>query len=142
MATICLHAARGDYAVPLPPERLAALRAWYDRHLEAWFAGLAPVGGDAAPPFVRGLAFVLLSLDTMRRLPDGRPYGSPLAAGLDLLLARQQTGPQEGAFMDAEPASAWLDGHAAALLALARLAGPEADPRIGPALVRALSRLR
>lgn len=142
IATVCLHASRAAYSRPLAPARQAELRAWYDRHLDAWFDSLAPVGGDPAPPFVRGLAFVLLSLDTMRRLPDGGRYGSHLAAGLDLLLARQQAGPQEGAFMDAEPAGAWLDGQAAALLALARLAAPGADPRIGPALVRALGAIR
>lgn len=142
VATICLNASLGHYLPALPPSRLAALRAWYDRHLEAWFAQAVPTADGPARPFIRGLAFLILSLETMCRTPDGGRYEAPLAAALDLLLAQQQTGPNEGAFVDAEPAGAWLDCHAAALLALTRVAGRLTDSRIDLALARALSAVR
>lgn len=122
--------------------RLARMRQWYDRHAQAFLA--------ASPPRPRELAFALLSLDAMRRLPPAPApdYRAPLASGLDALLACQDAG---GAFI--EPGGAPdLGGHAAAILLLSRLAivqhamaagdtrgGPvAADPRLAPALRRAL----
>jgi hypothetical protein len=131
--------------------RLARMRSWYDRHLQSYFATLAPdgtaAGGTGAPPpRPRELAFALLSLDAMRRLPAAGPnYAALLATGLDTLLASQNSG---GAFIEAGGAPD-LGGHAAAILLLSRLALAQhamagdavADPRLAPALRRALAAL-
>jgi len=118
--------------------RLARMQQWYDRHAPAFLA--------VPPPRPRELAFALLSLDAMRRLPasTGPDYAALLASGLDALLACQDAG---GTFI--EPGGAPdLGGHAAAILLLSRLALAQhamaaetqgsPDPRLATALRRAL----
>jgi len=120
--------------------RLAQMRQWYDRHAPAFLA--------APPPRPRELAFALLSLDAMRRLPAaaGPDCAALLASGLNALLACQDAG---GTFI--EPGGAPdLGGHAAAILLLSRLAIAQhaiaqhgdsqgsPDPRLAAALRRAL----
>ena len=65
----------GSYAAPVPPERLATLRTWFDRHLDAFFTAVAPQGDAAGHRvYVRGLAFVILALDGMLRSTGDARY--------------------------------------------------------------------
>ncbi|RKK01505.1 hypothetical protein, partial [Teichococcus wenyumeiae] len=148
VAAQLLFATSGAYqeaeAPPLAPERLARLRAWYDRHVLAFFAAMADaVSADAlAAPLrpgrvgLRGLSFALLSLEMVTRLPavSGAPdYHALLRTGLEALLARQDTTDSEGTFTEAGGEAA-LDGHAAAMLLLARLALRQPEERLAAAL--------
>ncbi|WBV42776.1 hypothetical protein [Pseudoroseomonas cervicalis] len=141
VATQLLHDAAGSYEQRLEPARRASLRAWYDRHLEALFQGMgegSPAGLQPRRAALRSLAFALLSLDAMHRATAEEPYALRLARGLDLLLAMQQPEEAGGAF--AEPGqAAYLDGHAAAMLALSRIALRWPEPRLHAALRRALA---
>lgn len=114
-------------------------RGWYDRHLGAFFTAMAGSGtpGALRPARVglRPLAFALLSLDV---LPT--PTAAQQAwgqAGLEALLAAQD---EDGAFREPDDAL-WLDCHAAALLALARLAARRPEERLMAALRRGLGAL-
>jgi hypothetical protein len=137
-------------APPLPLERLARLRAWYDRHLLAFFAAMADAPAADGPigtlrpgrVGLRGLGFALLSLDLIAgapRMPDSPNYAALREAGLRALLARQDEA--EGTFTEAGGEAA-LEGHAAALLALARLALRRPEERTATALRRGLAALR
>jgi hypothetical protein len=156
VAAQLLFAGSGAYqqagAPPLAPERLARLRAWYDRHLLAFFAAMADAAGADAPAAplrpgrvgLRGLGFALLSLDLAARLPatPGAPdYAALLEAGLEALLARQNSTDSDGTFTEAGGEAA-LDGHAAAMLLLARLALRRPEERLTAALRRGLMALR
>ncbi|MBO1075594.1 hypothetical protein [Roseomonas marmotae] len=152
--------ASGAYGTQaLAPERLAELRGWYDRHLLALFAAMADAPPEGAPPAallpgrvaLRSLAFTLLSLDLMLHTPRLPPatgaapdYAALLRLGLQALLARQEAAEDGGAFTEAV-GETMLDGHAAALLALARLALRRRDlpgEEIAAALRRGLMALR
>jgi hypothetical protein len=140
VATQLLCVARGDY--PMPAERVAMLRDWYDRHLDGLFAGMAE--GDSLPPrrsYLRALSYALLSLDAMQRWAPEPRYDAALAHGLDLLLSLQRPDEAGGAFADQNQA-AYLDCHAAAILALSRLALSREDARLLPALKQALGAIR
>lgn len=140
IATQILLASAGAYA--LPPERLAMLRSWYDRHLDSLFIAMAE--GDALRPsrsYLRSLSFALLSLDSMERATGEGRYAATLSHALDLLLSLQRPDEAGGAFADVNQA-AYLDCHAAALLALARLAQHRKDARLQPALRQALGAIR
>lgn len=143
VAAYWAHATAGAYAALVPPERLGALQSWFDRHVDAFFASVTAAGdAGGAPVFVRGLCFVILALDTMHRASGEVRYQLALGAALDLLLQRQQGGGNEGLFLDSDSQLAFLDCHAAGILALARLVGPGCDGRVLPALRRALGALR
>ncbi|HWL82979.1 MAG TPA: hypothetical protein VNR89_18665 [Roseomonas sp.] len=140
VATQVLLAASGAYA--LPPERLAMLRDWYDRHLDGLFTAMAD--GDTLRPartYLRSLAFTLLSLEAMHQATGEPRYEAALAHGLDLLLSLQRPDEAGGAFADLNQ-SAYLDCHAAAMLALARLALRRQDPRLAAALRQAMGAIR
>jgi hypothetical protein len=156
VATQIFFASTGAYdgngaheaAAALPEARLASLRDWYDRHLLAFFAAMADgEAGAALRPTrigLRPLAFALLSLDLMLRLPhpaNSPDYAGLLATGLEALLARQQPGPDGGAFVEADGGT-YLDCHAAALLALGRLALRQPEERLAVALRQGLLALR
>lgn len=157
VAAQLLFAASGAYqqagAAPLSAERLDRLRAWYDRHVQAFFAAMADAAGAEAPATaalrptrisLRGLSFALLSLDTMARLPatpDAPDYLAMLETGLEALLARQDATDSEGTFTEAGGEVA-LDGHGAAMLLLARLALRRPEERLLAALRRGLGALR
>lgn len=139
-----LHFAMGG-AYALAPERLRQLRDWYDRHLQAYFAGLRQTAGGPLLPgrtYLRSLAFALLSLDLMQRSTGEAAYAALLEEGLALLLDRQDGEGAGGAFADAGRMP-YLDCHAAAMVALARLAMTRPDDaRLAPALRRALGAIR
>lgn len=140
VATQILFASTGAYA--LPPERLAMLRDWYDRHLDGLIIAMAD--GDTLRParsYLRSLGFALLSLDSMHRATGEPRYEATLAHGLDLLLSLQRPDEAGGAFADLNQA-AYLDCHAAAMLALARLALRRPDPRLQTALRQAIGAIR
>ncbi|PHK93358.1 hypothetical protein CR162_19040 [Pseudoroseomonas rhizosphaerae] len=142
MATQLFFAARNAYAVPLPAERQAQMRVWYDRHLAQFFAGME-AGGEPAMgrAYLRALAFALLSLDTMLRATGEARYAALLDDGLTLLLRLQQPEEAGGAFADYGQA-AYLDCHAAAMLALARLLPRRPEPAVQAALRQALAAVR
>lgn len=144
VATQLLHSATRAYDPPLPEPRRAELRAWYDRHLDTLFAATgegSPQGLQGGRASLRSLAFTLISLDSLHRATGDERYGTRLARGLDLLLAMQRPEEEGGAF--AEPGqAAYLDAHAAALLALARVALRWPDPRLQQALLRGLAAVR
>ena len=150
VATHLLLAAGGHYRHPPPAERLARLRAWCERRIEAYFAALAPERPDAPlRVYLRELAFVALALDCLWRLSGERRHRTRLSQAVDLLLgllrdAGEEPGApaSEAAFRDAWAGTAYLDCHAAAMLALARVALHRDDPRLGPALRRALAAIR
>lgn len=143
VATHCFFAGAGGYATPIPPARQAMLRGWFDRQAAAYFRDLAPAGDPAARMvFVRGLAFAVLAFDTMLRATRDSRYETDRQAALELLIAAQSGSPDNAAFLDTGEATAFLDCHAAALLALARLVRPDGDARLGPALRRGLAALR
>jgi hypothetical protein len=148
VAAQILFSGRGDYeAHALPPERLARLRGWYDRHVAAFFAAMAEVpdttrAGPLRPERVglRGLGFALLSLDLMLQMPaepGGPDYAALRDAGLQALLARQRGGVFAG-----PGGAAALDDHAVALLALARLALRRPVAELGSALREGLAALQ
>jgi hypothetical protein len=140
VATQLLCVARGDYA--MAAERVAMLRDWYDRHLDGLFAGMAE--GDSLPPrrsYLRALCFALLSLDVMQRCTPEPRYEAALSHGLNLLLSLQRPDEAGGAFTD-EHQAAYLDCHAAAILALARISLTRQDARLLPALKQALGAIR
>lgn len=139
MATQLFFAAYNAYAVPLPAERQAQMRAWYDRHVTQFFAGLETGGQPAmGRVYLRSLAFALLSLDTMLRATEEPRYAALLDDGLTLLLRLQQPEETGGAFADLGKA-AYLDCHAAAMLALARLLPRRPEPAVQAALRQALA---
>lgn len=139
VALTVLLAGRDRYQVTPTDGRLQALQSWYDLHLGAFLAAHGP-DGPGKVLFIRGLSFVILSLDCMVRTADGERYRAPLQACIAQLLRLER--PVEGApdttiFSAADPPE--LDSHSAALLALAR-AAVHGDPerRICAALERAL----
>jgi hypothetical protein len=145
VATQVFFATAGAYDPPLAAGRLPLLRGWYDRHVEGFFAALrGPAGGALLPgrSYLRTLAFALLSLDLMHRATGEARYATLLEEGLELLLTQQAEDKAGGAFADAGRMP-YLDCHAAAMVALARIAlrRPQ-DARLATALRRALGAIR
>lgn len=99
VATQLLFAARKSYRAALAAERQVALEGWFDRHMAALMAG---------DPGVADLAWAILAAETRQRAGAA----APVEALLPRLLALQN---EAGAF------GGDLAGHAAALLALARV---------------------
>ena len=121
-AVTILFAREGRYAASPPsPERIDELRAWYDRHLDIYLKMLR-IGepGDASRVFVRGLSFVILSLDCMARAFPEAGYRATLGACVKLLLRRED--PVRGAPGESIFGPPELDCHTASLLAFARAA--------------------
>ncbi|WP_149535402.1 hypothetical protein [Siccirubricoccus phaeus] len=142
VATYWAHATLGSYRHPVAPARLAMLKSWFDRHLDGFFAFATPAGHAGPAVFVRGISFVLLALDTMLQASGEARYRLARDAALDMLLQAQKDGANDGLFVDSGGIVAHLDCHAAAILALARLARRDGDPRLPQALRRALHALR
>ncbi|MFC0408840.1 hypothetical protein [Roseomonas elaeocarpi] len=132
VATALLFNAAGRYgAAALPRDRVEALRGWYDRQLDA---ALAEEAGT------RSLSFAALSLDAMSRATGEGRYAKRLRDALRMLLGRQAA---EGAFAEPGGRAVTLDGHAAAILALARAALRGVDlPDLAGATARAIEALR
>lgn len=125
VAVHLLMAHAGRYRTAPAPARLAALTAWYDRHVERYFTVVRPgQDGDLHRVFTRGLAFVVLSLDCMLRATADPRYRAMLETGVGLILRlASRTDPGTTLFADAwENGTPFLDCHAACLLALARAA--------------------
>lgn len=142
MATQILFARHGAYNPPVPPERLAAMQSWYDRHLRAFFDAMGGASQmQAARSYLRSLAFALLSLDTMQRATGDDRYWALLEQGVALMLPLQRPDENGGAFADPEQA-AYLDCHAAAMLALARILLRAPEPALQQSLRRALGAIR
>ena len=141
VALTLLLSKEGRYRCPPTVERLAAMKEWYDRHLSIYLETHRPDNpGVGAPVFIRGLSFVVLSLDCMTRAFDLDQYRAPLASCVALLLRLElpvQGGRGETVFSVANAPE--LDCHCSALLALAR-AAVYGDPgnRISQAVHRAL----
>ena len=122
VAVAILFARRGCYTVSPPsPERVEELRAWYDRHLDIYLK-MVRIGdpGDVDRVFVRGLSFVILSLDCMARAFADGGYQETLDACVKLLLRRED--PVRGAPGESIFGPPELDCHTASLLAFARAA--------------------
>ena len=129
VATQILFARSGRYARPPSGERLAELRAWYDRHLQRYFEFVRPgTADDLARLFTRGIGYVALSLDCMLRATGEATYRQQLDLAVSLILRmgrRLQCGRDEH---DLTFGDVWaghvpfLDNHAACVLALARAA--------------------
>jgi hypothetical protein len=140
MAGYLRFAGQGRYG-PLPEGRLRQLRDWCDGQVAFWTTALQrdPQGAGLRLPDLAFLAMALEMLD-QPALRD---------TVLDLLLARQMPaspdggpdgGPAQGGFADPGQ-QARPDGHAAALLALAQLAGRAPSPRLATALEAGLAAL-
>jgi tRNA (mo5U34)-methyltransferase len=147
VATTILFASRGLYSVSRPSgERLHVLKDWYDRHLNLFLAVVRPGEPDEHQRvFVRGLCFVVLSLDCMARSHEDDGYRAKLEICVQLLLRLEV--PVDGAFEESlfathgpnDPPPPELDCQAAALLALARAAyWGDPDRRISDAIRRGL----
>jgi tRNA (mo5U34)-methyltransferase len=147
VAATILFASRGLYSVSPPcEERLHALKNWYDRHLNLFLEVVRPGEADEHQRvFVRGLSFVILSLDCMARAYADGGYRAKLEICVELLLRLEvpvRGGFEESLFAthgpdDAPPPE--LDCQSAALLALARAAyWGDPDRRISDAVRRGL----
>jgi SAM-dependent methyltransferase len=141
VAVTLLFSKQGRYRSAPAPERLDALKEWYDRHLGIYVEAHRPdKPGAGAPVFIRGLSFVILSLDCMIRAFGSEPYGALLSSCVSLLLRLQfEVEGGRGETVFSVPQSPELDCHCSALLALAR-AAVYGDPgnRISQAIHRAL----
>jgi len=141
VAVTLLFSKQGRYRSAPAPERLEALKEWYDRHLAIYVEAHRPdEPGAGAPVFIRGLSFVILSLDCMLRAFGSEQYGALLSSSVALLLRLEcavEGGRGETVFSVPQPPE--LDCHCSALLALAR-AAVHGDPghRISQAIHRAL----
>ncbi len=150
VATWLFFAARGPACDGVSADRFAMLRAWYDRHLALYLDHVrAGEPHQHERIFVRGLAFVILSLDVMTRcFPDaGYQKTADLLTGLLRDTEVPVIGmPDSGIFSNgpaSDPSRPELDSQGAALLALARSAcaiGPEAS--LSAAIERGLLALR
>lgn len=147
VAVTILFANRGLYSVSPPTkERLQALKAWYDRHLDLYLAIVRPgEPDDHQRVFVRGLSFVILSLDCMARAYQNGRYRAQLETCVQLLLRLEVPvggGVEESLFATHapdDPHPPELDCQSAALLALARAAyWGDTDRRISDAVRRGL----
>ena len=147
VAATILFTSRGLYSVSPPTEeRLQALKAWYDRHLDLYLAVVRPGEPDEHQRvFVRGLSFVILSLDCMARAYEDGEYRAKLETCVQLLLRLEV--PVAGEFEESlfathapdDPHPPELDCQSAALLALARAAyWGDPDRRISDAIRRGL----
>jgi SAM-dependent methyltransferase len=147
VAATILFANRGLYSVsPLSRERLHALKDWYDRHLSRFLTVVRPGEPDEHQRvFVRGLSFIILSLDCMARAYEDGGYRAKLEICVQLLLRLEV--PVGGAFEESlfathgpdDPPPPELDCQSAALLALARAAyWGDPDRRISDAIRRGL----
>lgn len=131
VATWLFFASTNAYGT-VPPDRMTTLRAWYDRHLSLYRDHLRPDDPNVHERiFVRGLAFVILSLDTIARVHPDAGYDR-LADRLTNLLLDTQTpvagDPDAAVFGSGLPDAPWrpeLDSQCAALLALGRRACTE-----------------
>jgi SAM-dependent methyltransferase len=141
VALTLMMAKQRRYASPPDPDRLTVLKEWYDRHLHAYLDEHHVGDPDGpVPVFVRGLSFVILSLDCMTRAFGTNEYREALGSCVARLLEYER--PVEGGAGETiftPPPPPQLDSHCAALLALARAAA-HGDPgnRISGALARSL----
>jgi tRNA (mo5U34)-methyltransferase len=147
VATTILFARRGLYSISPPSkERIHALKDWYDRHLNLFLAVVRPSEPEEHHRvFVRGLSFVILSLDCMARAYEDGGYRAKLQICVELLLRLEV--PVQGAVEESlfsthgpdDPPPPELDCQSAALLALARGAyWGDSDRRISDAIRRGI----
>ena len=147
VAATILFTKRGLYSVSPPSgDRLHVLKNWYDRHLDLFLAVVRPGEPDVHQRvFVRGLSFVILSLDCMARAYEDGGYRAKLEICVQLLLRLEV--PVGGGFEESlfathgpdDPPPPELDCQSAALLALARAAcWGDPDRRISDAVRRGL----
>ena len=129
VAAHILFARAGRYAQPPGEPRLAALQAWYDRHIQRYFDFIRPgEPDDLSRVFTRGVAFVALSLDCMVRATGLPRYRAQLDLACSLILRTQKRLPcgrdeHDGTFVDIWAGRVpFLDNHASCVLALARAA--------------------
>ena len=128
VATTILFAKRGLYSVsPLSEERIEVLKSWFDRHIDIYLSVVNPgTPGERSRVFVRGLSFIILSLDCMARAFEHGSYRSKLTICVQLMLRLEVPIPGEvdqSLFSINTPddsAPPQLDCHCAAILALAR----------------------
>jgi hypothetical protein len=138
-AVTLLFAKENRYRAAPSAERLATLKEWYDRHLNIYLEKTRVAASEHTRMFIRGLSFVILSLDCMVRAFASAEYRHALDACVARLLWHELPvagGRGESIF---SPAGTQLGSHCAALLALAR-AAVHGDPEhhILDALSRAL----
>ena len=129
VAAHILFARARRYAQPPGEPRLAALQAWYDRHIQRYFDFIRPgEPDDLSRVFTRGVAFVALSLDCMVRATGLPRYRAQLDLACSLILRTQKRLPcgrdeHDGTFVDIWAGRVpFLDNHASCVLALARAA--------------------
>jgi SAM-dependent methyltransferase len=143
VAVTLLFAKLGLYRISPPSaERLASLKAWFDRHLNTYLEVVRPgEAGEQIRVFVRGLSFMILSLDCMARAyPDGG-YQAKLQTCVQIMLRLEEPvrGGMEESFFGPPFGPPELDCQVSALLALARAAfWGDPDRRISAAMRRAL----
>ena len=123
------------------------LRSWFDRHLALYLDHVRPEDPNLHErTFVRGLAFVILALDTMARTSA---VGAYREISLRLTRALLSTalpvpGKDDAAiFCNGASSRPELDSQCAALLALARMAFTEQrDPELSAAIERGVKALQ
>jgi hypothetical protein len=147
VAATILFANRGLYSVLSPSkQRLQELKTWYDRHLDIYLTAVRPGEPDEHQRvFVRGLSFLILSLDCMAGAFDDGGYCEKLETCVQLLLRLEvpvEGGVAQSLFATHAPNDLHppeLDCQSAALLALARVAyRGDPDRRISHAIRRGL----
>lgn len=115
-------------------------RAWFDAIAEAYMTNfLVKVGNDYPYIFSRGLSFVALALDTMYSATKDARYVAPMRKVADTLLTFQvKQGPLSYNFNCDHHIGCFLDCHAAAMVALARVALLTGDRRYAEAAQKGL----
>jgi hypothetical protein len=132
VAAYLLFSRAGEYEVQPPSlERLAALKTWFDRHLDIYFAHV-PLDDPTKYQtiFVRGLTFTVLALDTAHRAYSEEVYSERILKCAKALLAIQfqVSGAEDDAAVFNSDVHPELDCHTTAMLALVRALRHGADP--------------
>lgn len=147
VATTILFAKRGLYSEShLSEKRIEALKTWFDRHIDIYLSVVQPdTPGARNRVFVRGLSFIILSLDCMARAFEHDGYRSKLTIVVQLMLRLEVPipgGVDQSLFSINTPndsAAPQLDCQCAAILALARAAyWGDPEKRLSAAVGRGL----
>ncbi len=122
---------------------LSSTRSWYDSHLQHYEQNFTSNNAGGSP-FVRGLAFAVMSLDCMYRASGDQEYLRHEIRLVDLILATQHVtdaGTAHGVFRCLD-GDGYIDCQAAAILALCRAAYFIKDERLSSAIGLAIKAIQ
>lgn len=127
-----------EYRTGRPTDaEVTLVRSWYDRHLGTYLHTIGNCGGV----YLRGLAFVLMSLAAMVRLTGDQRYLRRMQDVRRKVLDKQDINGDAATYREPDE-PAYLDCQGAVILALARCAAVDgADSELSVAVRRALNAL-